>query len=275
LYSFSFMHSMGGRLLYAATLEAVFAVLTAAAVIFIWRGSPPRWRAPEVLTASVVCVVMMLVGPDTIGAGLFIHKRLVFCACIFLAAWLAGQNWPAVARNILPALFLGLSIILLAAKIPALALWNQRISSFMAMQDAIRPRSSILWLNLQQLEAGPDPYRDAAGMLAAKSIIDLRNYEATANLFLSRFRPEHMPFPALGTLGDIAGAPPKFDTASYERATHDRADYIVFQGPEAREMRMFPTQLADYLLISTSRDGGLRLYERKPGDLKSPPSPDK
>jgi hypothetical protein len=79
----------------------------------------------------------------------------------------------------------------------------------------------------------------------------------------------------MGKLNEVAGTPPKFDIATYERTTHDRADYIIFQGPEPRETQLFPTQLANYLLIHTSRGGGLRLYERKAGDSASPPAPDK
>jgi len=272
LYSFSFMHAKGGKLLYAGALEAIFALLTAGAAILAWRESPRRWRAPEILIAGIVCVLMMLVGPDTIGTGLFIHRRLVFCACIFVAVWLAAQNWPSAARKTLPCLFFGVSVVFFATRIPTLARWNQRIADFMEMRGSIRPRSSILWLNLQQLEAGPDPYGNPVGMLAEKSIIDLRNYEASEDHFISRFRPEHSPFPTLGTVYGMADAPPKFDTEAYERATHDRVDYLIFQGLEPREAQVFPTQLSKYTLISTSRGGGLRVYERKRGNAVAQPA---
>jgi hypothetical protein len=116
------------------------------------------------------------------------------------------------------------------------------------------------------------PYRHAIGFLSSRVIIDLRNYEASKDHFSTRFQPERSPFPALGTLPELEDAPPVFDVARYERETHGRVDYILFQGGASAdsdgngigrlERTLYRSQIANYTLVSSGQRGDLRLYER-------------
>ena len=109
-----------------------------------------------------------------------------------------------------------------------------------------------------------------AGLLLERPIINLRNYEALADHFTTRFRPEMSPVPTLGTMAQIRGVPPVFDVARYERETRGRVDYLLFNGwPEPRhagddrpEAALYPEQLSAFTLVATSPDARFRLYER-------------
>jgi hypothetical protein len=119
-----------------------------------------------------------------------------------------------------------------------------------------------------------NPYRDAVGLLSQKAIIDLRNYEASADHFLTQWQPGRSPVPALGTVKQLGDVPPVFDIARYEKETHGRVDYIVFQGhPDSKgdvverlAVSLYRDQIAGYALASPDQHGNLRLYRRTSPD---------
>jgi hypothetical protein len=134
----------------------------------------------------------------------------------------------------------------------------------------IRPGSTVLWLTLEHLDGAVNPYRDAVGLLSQKAIIDLRNYEASTDHFLTQWQPERSPVPALGTVKQLGDEPPVFDIARYEKETHGRVDYIIFQGHpdsngdavERLANNLYRNQIASYKLTSPDQQGSLRLYQR-------------
>ena len=111
--------------------------------------------------------------------------------------------------------------------------WNERLTNFVVLGQKIRPGSTVLWLTLEPLDGAVNPYRDAVGLLSPKAVIDLRNYEASADHFLTQWQPERSPVPALGTVLQLGEYRP-CSTRQPER--HGRVDYN-FQGhPDSRGM---------------------------------------
>ena len=135
----------------------------------------------------------------------------------------------------------------------------------------IRPRSTVLWVTLDRQEKGVNAYQNALGLLSSRAIVDLGNYEASADHFLTRWRPERDPWPALGTEQQLAEVPPVFDIVRYEKETQGRVDYILFEGgagsggdsTEGLEAEWYRERIANYTLVSSAQRGRLRLYRRK------------
>jgi hypothetical protein len=135
--------------------------------------------------------------------------------------------------------------------------------------EHVRPNSTVLQLDFNPRD-GLDPALHAVGLLADRPFINLRNYEALADHFTTRFRPDVSPVPALGTMAQIRGVPPVFDVGRYERETRGRVDYLLFSGwPDPRrvgdenpEAAMYQDQMSAFTLVATSTDGRFRLYGR-------------
>jgi hypothetical protein len=210
-------------------------------------------------------------GPDCIGTGLFVRSRVGFFSFLFLLAWIASafRRWPRPLLHGIPAVFCVFAVAFMATRIPAVARWNDTLAGVVEVGKHVRPNSTILQLDFAPRE-GMDPALHAVGLLSDRPIINLRNYEALADHFTTRFRPETSPVPALGTLAQIRAVPPVFDIARDERETRGRVDYLLFNGwPEPRragddrpESALYPDQLSAFVLVATSRDGRYRLYER-------------
>jgi hypothetical protein len=271
LYSFSFLHTTGGTgFTLAKAGAATVAILLLSLVALAIRRRRYSWRGSSFLILSLACAALAIIGPDSVRSGLFIHVRVAFYACLFLVVWLALQSWPRLELNILAALFCAMVLITLALRFQVLSEWNQRLSDFVALGQKIRPGSTVLWLTLEQLDGAVNPYHDAVGLLSQKAVIDLRNYEASADHFLTQWQPERSPVPALGTVKQLGDVPPVFDIVRYEKETHGRVDYIIFQGhPDSKgdvvervEVNLYREQIASYTLASPDQHGSLRLYQR-------------
>jgi hypothetical protein len=271
LYSFSFLHTTGGTgFTLAKAGAATVAVLLLSLVIVAIRRRCYNWRGSSFLILSLVCAALATIGPDSVRSGLFIHVRVAFYACLFLVVWLALQSWPRLELNSLAALFCGVALLTLAVRFQVLSAWNERLTNFVVLGQKIRPGSTVLWLTLEPLDGAVNPYRDAVGLLSPKAVIDLRNYEASADHFLTQWQPERSPVPALGTVQQLGDVPPVFDIARYEKDTHGRVDYIFFQGhPDSKgdaverlALNLYRNQIAGYTLASPDQHGSLRLYQR-------------
>jgi hypothetical protein len=275
LYSFSFLHTTGGSgFTLAKAGAATVAVLLLSLAVVAIRRRRYSWRGNSFLIVSLACATLAIVGPDSVRSGLFIHVRVAFYACLFLVVWLALQSWPRLELKILATLFSAMAIITLALRCQVLSEWNQHLSDFVVLGQKIRPGSTVLWLTLEPLRGAVNPYRDAVGLLSQKAIIDLRNYEASADHFLTQWQPGRSPVPALGTVKQLGDVPPVFDIARYEKETHGRVDYIVFQGhPDSKgdvverlAVSLYRDQIAGYALASPDQHGNLRLYRRTSPD---------
>ena len=258
-YSFPFLHTFGADRKPAVLVAAVLVLVTLAALGL--RGAP-------FLLLGLACLALVLFGPDSVGSGLFIHTRVAFYACLFLLVWLALQAWPRPMLPVLALLFCGVSVALFAIRLPVLSRWDARLGEVVALGRHIAPGSTVLWLNLSRVEPGPDPYHDPVGLLSARHVIDLRNYEASLDHFLTNWQPGRAPVPALGGVAELGGVAPRPDLARYAKATGERVDYVIVQGNAGSsetgqsEAGLFPKEMAAYTLVASGLQQSLRLYQR-------------
>ena len=272
LYSLSFLHSLTVADIPLLKMLGAVVLLAAAAVagVAVVRGGYER-RSTGMLLLSLACAAIAIAGPDCIGTGLFVRSRVAFFSFIFLLAWMASalQRPPKPLLHGIPAVFCLFAVAFMATRVPVVARWNDTLAGVTEVGQHVRPNSTVLQLDFAPLE-GIDPALHAVGLISDRPIINLRNYEALADHFTTRFRPDMSPVPALGTMAQIRGVPPVFDVARYERETRGRVDYLLFNGwPEPRqagddrpEAALYPEQLTAFTLVATSRDGRFRLYER-------------
>ncbi len=276
LYSLSFLHTIVEPDLKLA--KGIVAILCVGLIVvlgtFILRRQEYRWQSTAILGVSVVCAIIALAGPDSLGAGRYIRTRVAFYVWIFLAVWLASalKNWPRVVLHAMGGVFFCLAVIGLATKLPFLTVWNQRISEFVQLGSQIRPGSTAMMLFLERPQQHLNPLLHAIGLFSPEACIDLGNYEATTDLFITEFRPDRSPVPALGTTHQIQEIPPQFDIDRYEKETRGRVDYLVFYGHPTRnpdrseltEQRLYGPQLVNYSLVGEAEGGTIRLYSRFP-----------
>jgi hypothetical protein len=277
LYSLSFLNTIAGsdpmltRVVAITLLIASFCVV---GVILCRRQY--HWPSSSVLALSLICAALVVVGPDCVGSGSYIHQRVALFALLFFIVWLASAlpAWPRLALNVLSALFCAITVITFAVRVPVLSELNRGLSDFVHVGQKIRPGSTVLALCTERHQ-GVDPFRHAVGLLTAKTIIDLRNYEASTDYFTTRFQADRSPFPALGTPKQLEAVPPVFDIRRYERETTGRVDYILCYGSYecAEEAIAFPQdrpyrhQISGYTLVQSMPSrwlGHIALYQRTP-----------
>ncbi len=273
LYSLSFLPRIGGL---EPTLVKVVAVIFVVALLLtvgaVIRRRTFNYWSSSLLFLSFACALLAIIGPDCVGSGSYIHRRMGFYAFLFLAAWAASalRNWSRPVLNVVAALGFGIALVTFTVRFPALSKWSDELSAFVEVGQHIRPNATVLAFSLERQPQDIDPFRHAAGLLSERVIIDLANYEASTDYFSTRFRPDYSPFPALGTLKQLESAPPVFDTIRYEKRTKGRVDYLLIYGhihadgqavksPETESMRR---QLAAYTLVRSGDFGRLTLYRR-------------
>jgi hypothetical protein len=283
LYSLSFLHSftVSEWKLAEAVACAFFIALLFVGGLAYWRRQYNLWSTP-ILLLTLMCAAIAIGGPNNVGTGSYIRLRVALYASMFLLAWLAAalHSWPRLPLNMIAALFSCIAVIGVAVRLPVLSNWNERLSAFAVIGQHIHPGSTILHLNLEYPEPitpenphGVNPYLHAVGLLSARAIVDLRNYEASETYFSTKFRPDMSPVPALGTLDQMESARPVFDVARYEKETRGRVDYLLFQGGAVAdgnrvqflEDTVYRIQIAAFTFVASAQPGNLRLYQRVPG----------
>jgi|HubBroStandDraft_6_1064221.scaffolds.fasta_scaffold14124_3 hypothetical protein len=260
-------------LVLAKVVVAILVFLLVLAVVFALQRRLERWSGVGVLVVSLVCAVVAVLGPDCIGTGLFIHKRVGLYACSFFALWLAMQSWPTWVLRIVPVAFCAITLWSLIARFPVHQRLSRELAEFVAVGQRTLPQRTALLVELQPFPEGAGeiwPLEHALGLLSDRAIIDLDNYEAFTDYFSTSFRLERSPSPALGTESQLEAVPPVFDIERYERETRGRVDYILVLGNiessqsdgQKGEMKLYGNQLAPYHMVSSGQDGEFRLYER-------------
>jgi len=120
--------------------------------------------------------------------------------------------------------------------------------------------NTVLAIRLEEGKRHYSPTSHAVGLLAPMPFIDLRNYEAASDHFLTRFKPDHAPFPSLGRQMELERPMPRIDIGRYERETRGRVDYLLFEGPEAAETRIYASELTRFRLVSSSPRARLYVF---------------
>ncbi len=273
LYSLSFLSRI------AATEETLVKIVAATSVVaflftvgVILKRRTYNYWSSSLLLLSCACVILAIIGPDCVGTGSYIHKRIAFYAFLFFVAWVASalQSWPRPVLNVMAALGFGIALMAWAARFPVLSKWNEKLSAFVLIGQDIRPKSTVLTLCLERQKGEVDPFVHAVGLLSPRVIIDLSNYEASTDYFPTRFRPEYSPVPALGTPKQLESVPPVFDIVRYEKQTKGHVDYVLLHkdingygdAVKSLEVGLVRDQLAAYTLVRSEQFGQLTLYRR-------------
>jgi hypothetical protein len=243
-----------------------FAFITALAALF--RRRQWNWRWTGLLLAAAICASIAVFGPDAVGTGSYIHLRVAFCAMLFFVLWIASAvpPWPRACLNITAGLLLLIGILTIVVRYPVLSSWSSRLSAVVRLGGAVRPGTTVLPVMLER-DARFDPMLHSVDLLSPKGIIDLANYEASVDYFTTKFQPERSPFPRLGTIHQLASAPPVFNIAAYERSTKGRVDYLLILNAThpavAQELRLYPEQMAAFVLVGSDGSDTVRLYARR------------
>jgi hypothetical protein len=172
----------------------------------------------------------------------------------------------------LSSVFVALAVTALAASLPTYSFWNRALPDFVAVCRNIRPRSTVLTLNVSPLPRPPvDPDLHAVDLLSSAGIIDLLDYEALTDYFSTEFRAERSPIPALGGFTQLLETMPvQINIPRYERTTGTHVEYVLVEaGPSSGasqeqylEQKLYGNQLAAYRLVASGKNGAPRLYQR-------------
>jgi hypothetical protein len=274
LYRLAFLHGITNwDAILAKVVAATLIVLFAFAAVFSVRRERHNWCSFGVLVVSATCAVLAVFGPDCIGTGLFIHKRVGLYACSFFVVWLAMQSWPQAALRVISLVFCAIALSSFMARLPVHRRLSRGLSEFVEVGQKINPQTTVLLVELHPRPEGSGkiwPYEHAVGLLSERVVIDLSNYEALTDYFSTSFWPERSPSPALGTAAQLEAVPPVFDIPRYESETRGRVDYVMVLGnsesivaePEREEIQLYGKQMTMYRTVSSSQDGSLRLYQR-------------
>ncbi len=255
----------------AIVLRKLLALFVAGLVILaiLGRIRRPRIRyADTYLALATLFALATAFGPSHIGQGGTVRTRLGLFFLLFLLLWLSSQQWP---KPVQWGIVFALSLLLLAGaslRADAYRRWNQPLLEIVSVQDEIREGATVLGLDLDRLEY-MRPNLHAVGRMTARRIINLRNYEAATDHFLTRYQPAVDPYRYLGDREGLEATPPRFDLDRYENHSGRRVDYLLaYSTPEDGEAfperRLYSSELERYRLVTVSRPTGFaRLYEAK------------
>ncbi|HEY3439894.1 MAG TPA: hypothetical protein VGK29_04050 [Paludibaculum sp.] len=249
-YSLSFLHTRTNfaETIWALCVLAVFAALLAAT----------RRRPDALVWTAAGCVAVGLLIQQRMSWDAYFTSRMALFAFLLLLAWCAARQWPPAAQRALSALALVLLISGSLIRLQLCRQWSAELASYTQVFSAIQPGSTVLAVRLEEVKRHFSPTAHALGLLAPMPFVDLRNYEAASDHFLTRFRSGRSPFPALGNQMELERPMPRMDIGRYERETGGRVDYLLFEGPEATETRIYASELSRFRLVR-SRPGA-RLY---------------
>jgi hypothetical protein len=219
------------------------------------------------LVLGLTCAAFGIFGPETIGDGSFIDVRLSLFGWIFLIAWLAAQAWPRWAMVTVLCVVPVIAARALTARMHEYGNWERALQQFKGIGERIRPGSTVLSLETQYGSKNEiDPLLHAVGLFAPRTFIDLRNYEAGTDHFLTRFRRDRSPFDALGTRSGLEQVPPSFNIVRYETQTSGCVDYVLLYqlpGNMSGSITRYENNLRGYQLVYRSElPLSAWLYER-------------
>ena len=213
------------------------------------------FRRPDALAlTAAVCLLAVVFLPPYMSweAQTYVGPRMAMFAFLLLVVWCAARPWSMSEQRFLAVVALLLMAWGSAIRFQLCLGWSQELASYTQVLSAIRPSSTVLAVRLEDKRRHFSPTLHALGLLAPKPFVDLRNYEAESDHFLTAYRPEYSPFATLGKPLELERPMPRIDIGRYERETRGRVDYLLFEGAEATETRIYASELARFRLVSSS-----------------------
>lgn len=242
-----------------------------------------RWRAPGLLGAAVLLLVLYFVAPGAIGEGSSISSRIALYLSLCILLWLGGRpvpRWvPATAVVLAAVIVVGLT----AVRLPTHQVLNEDVSEYLSGATALEPGSTVLPLWLTDIEAGRGPgggerlvrpLVEALGMVTHESqVVDLHHLHGSLPLSMFSFAPgrDIRDTAADGSAFPFVFGPGMVDIDEFEDAggTVDYvwlwgraiADETLLESDQAREV--LETIDGSYELVFTSEPRGLlEVYEK-------------
>lgn len=245
IYSLSFLHTSTN------TSEPVWAL--AVCFVFILILAAARRRPDALAATAAVCLLGGVFLPPYMNweAQTYVGPRMAMFAFLLLVAWCGGRSWSQSEQRFLGALALLLLSWGAAIRFQLCRQWSEELAAYTQVFSAIRPGSTVLAVRLEGVRRHYSPTLHAIGLLAPRPFVDLRNYEAATDHFVTSFRPEYSPFPALGKQMDLERPMPRIDIARYERETKGRVDYLLFEGAEPKETTHYASELKRFRLVAS------------------------
>ena len=225
----------------AVWLARISSILVAAGIAVGLLGSRRQFLNPFLFLAALLAVAAWL-GPESFGTGAYLRERLSLFAFIFL---FTGMGAAGCFRGMMPYLALLLSVFAIAGmwgRRESYRQWSGILAEYAAAAPHVQPGSTVLPLRGYEGERPLHPTLHAAGVLAPRPFIDLRNYQALSEVFPVRFRL----------------LPPGLDPP-LDRLQGVRADYILVEGRPGDEN--VPAGEGHATLVYVSQPTGrVRLY---------------
>ncbi len=260
-------------------LAAIFFIV--AATIFLARLIRRELGLKDgLLAAAAAFGLVYLLAPAKMSGGAVINERLMLFPFLMLILWFGTAVWRGAGRIGLQAAVTLITLALFGMHLQDYARVNDYLDEYLSGSELIEPQSTLLALSFshqghtpqgQVLSGRFGPFIHASGYIAAqRSVVDLKNYEATTGHFPVIYRPELDPYTHIGVNHGLERQPPAVNFLDYGERTGGSVDYVLLWRIRDRQRYLEPTleilhQLDQgYELIHTSPQRGyMQLYRRK------------
>jgi hypothetical protein len=268
----------------AAVMGALLATLMLLAILNL-KDRAARFRLERsdgfLLVAAFVLFVYIL-APDVLFGGALIRERLLLYVILLSILWVAGQTYGHVLSRLIAGVASAIAISGLVVNLPQYKNFNEYFHEYVSAGEFIDPHTNLLPVSFTYYwpshdvdwftSTAPNPLVHVSGYIAAaKTLIDLGNYEAATGHFPTVFRPQLNPYRYLGTKED----PLKLNIEGYQDQVGKHVDYVLLMSTRSIEQELrhasdlYRQLNAAYRLIYTSPRDFARLYRRS--DYKASP----
>jgi hypothetical protein len=265
----------------STVLSGVFVVLL---VYFVVRRlrQPSLHSSDALLVSALIFTALYMLAPNLIADGGWLNDRLSLYPFFALLLWFAAQRLDRLARPVVVAAALGISVVFLGLHVGSYARLNPYLAEYTSAAPLVEPNSTLLPLCFSYgltpeggaLSSKIAVFLHPAGYIAAsRGAVDLNNYEAAEMYFQTRFRPRLDPVKYIGVGGwecTPAAKAPRVEFLTYAQRTGGHVDYVLLWGvrPEQQDdadaQSVFRQLQQGYELIkASSQPGLLQLYRRK------------
>lgn len=276
---------------YAVT-AGLAALLLGMLLVALWRRARPIELRPEdaYLLFGVVVVIAIVVLPrnaDFAAGGTHLGERLAPLPVIGLLLWLAAADLGDAPGRVLRRMPWLVAVVSIAAaaglvglRVPYYVANSQRAEAYVSVAPCLATEATMIQVNLGRVAGGISPFvADTGRLVSLRGGWDIGNIGAALPFFPLRNRPETDPYRYLVLPGgSIERIPPTIDPAGYNASTPGRVDYVLVYGRPlatgqtltSASWQALSTQLdADYVLVATSHDSMLEVYESRDDPLAS------
>jgi len=260
-------------------LAAIFFIV-AGGLFLIRLARRELGRKDGMLAAAAAFGLVYLLAPAKMSGGAVINERLMLFPFLLLILWFGTAAWRGAARIGLQTAVALIALVLFGMHAQDYARVNDYLDEYLSAAEYIEPRSTLLALSFSHQGHTPQgraltqrfgPFIHASGYIAAqRSVVDLKNYEATTGHFPVIYRPELDPYTHIGINHGLERQPPLVNFLDYGERTGGSVDYVLLWQIRDRQRYLEPTleifhQLNQgYELIYTSEQRKyVQLWRRK------------